>query len=38
MLADAKWKTVSWRTGTKGKLKLALPPSVCESPTDHRSG
>jgi SRSO17 transposase len=21
MLADAKWKTVSWRTGTKGKLK-----------------
>ena len=21
MLADAKWQTVSWRTGTKGKLK-----------------
>jgi SRSO17 transposase len=21
MLADAKWRTVSWRTGTKGKLK-----------------
>src|SRR5262249_46106756 len=21
MLADAKWRTISWRTGTKGKLK-----------------
>lgn len=21
MLADAKWHTISWRTGTKGKLK-----------------
>ena len=21
MVADAKWQTVSWRTGTKGKLK-----------------
>ena len=21
MLANAKWQTVSWRTGTKGKLK-----------------
>jgi hypothetical protein len=21
MLADAKWQTLSWRTGTKGKLK-----------------
>ena len=38
MLADAKWQTVSWRAGTKGKLKAALPPSACGSPTDHRSG
>jgi SRSO17 transposase len=21
MLADASWRTISWRTGTKGKLK-----------------
>jgi SRSO17 transposase len=21
MLANAKWRTISWRTGTKGKLK-----------------
>ena len=21
MLADTKWRTISWRTGTKGKLK-----------------
>jgi hypothetical protein len=21
VLADAKWQTVNWRTGTKGKLK-----------------
>jgi SRSO17 transposase len=21
MLADARWRTISWRTGTKGKLK-----------------
>jgi len=24
MLADAKWQTVSWRTGTKGKLKACF--------------
>ncbi len=29
MLANAKWHTVSWRNGTKGRLKRALPPSVC---------
>ena len=24
MLADAKWQMVSWRTGTKGKLKACF--------------
>ena len=24
MLANAKWRTISWRTGTKGKLELGL--------------
>jgi hypothetical protein len=24
MLSDSKWQTVSWRTGTKGKLTRSL--------------
>ena len=38
MLADAKWQTVSWRTGTKGSSKPALPLSASVPPMDHRSG
>ena len=38
MLASAKWRTISWRTGTKGKLKARLPPFACGSPMDHHSG
>jgi SRSO17 transposase len=38
MLANAKWRTISWRTGTKGKLKARSPLSGCGSPTDHHSG
>src|SRR4030081_3601536 len=32
MLADAKWRTVSWRTRTKGELKNTL----CRCPCTHR--
>ena len=38
MLAAARWQTISWRTGTKGKLKARLPQSACASPMDLRSG
>ena len=38
MLADAKWKTVSWRNGTKGRLKAALPLSACAQRTGLRNG
>ena len=38
MLAGAKWQTISWRAGTKGKLKATLPRSACVRPTDPRSG
>jgi hypothetical protein len=29
MLADAKWRNISWRMSTKGKLKAASPLFVC---------
>jgi len=38
MLANARWRTISWRTGTKGKLKARFAASACGSLTDHRSG
>ncbi len=38
MLADGRWRNITWRTGTKGKLKARLLLSACGSPTDHRSG
>jgi hypothetical protein len=28
MLANAKWRTISWRTGTKGKLKARFAAST----------
>jgi SRSO17 transposase len=34
MLVSAKWKTVSWRSGTKGRLKARLLLSVCAPPRD----
>src|SRR6476646_266216 len=35
MLANAKWQNVSWRNGTKGRLKApVLPPFGCGSPMD----
>jgi SRSO17 transposase len=37
-LANVKWRTISWRTGTKGKLKARFAGSACGSPTDRRSG
>ena len=33
VLKQAKRRTLTWRRGTKGPLKLASPPSVCASPT-----
>jgi SRSO17 transposase len=30
MLADAQWQSISWRTGTKGKLKARFARSACE--------
>jgi DDE superfamily endonuclease len=38
MLAGVKWKNVSWRLGTKGSRRHALPPFACGSPTDLRNG
>jgi SRSO17 transposase len=43
MLADAKWQNVSWRNGTKGRLKarfaaVRAQPFAYGSPTDLRSG
>jgi SRSO17 transposase len=38
MLANAKWRTISWRIGTKGKLEARFALSGCGSPTDHHSG
>jgi len=35
MLADAPWQNISWRTGTKGKLKAGF---AAGSPTDHHNG
>jgi hypothetical protein len=29
MLADATWQNISWRTGTKGKLKARFAATVC---------
>jgi len=38
MLADAAWKNISWRTGTKGSSRLVLLLSACGSPMGHGSG
>lgn len=38
MLADAKWHTISWRTGTKGKLKARFANARCGSRTEQFSG
>ena len=39
MLANAQWHTISWRTGTKGKLKARFAAvRVRVLPTDYRSG
>ena len=38
MLAGAKWQTVSWRTGTKGKLKARFAAVRVAPPISHRSG
>src|SRR5262249_18723582 len=38
MLANAKWRTISWRTGTKGKLKArfaAVRVRVADGPTQR---
>src|SRR5262249_5954876 len=37
MLADARWQNISWRTGTKGKLKARLA-AVRVRVADHHSG
>jgi hypothetical protein len=37
-LIKAKWRTISWRTGTKETSRLVSPVSGCGSPTDHHSG
>jgi hypothetical protein len=36
MLANAKWHTISWRTGTKGKLKARC--SACWMAAYHPTG
>src|SRR5436305_13396519 len=38
MLANAKWKNVSWRSGTKGRLKARFTAVLCAPPTGLRSG
>jgi SRSO17 transposase len=38
MLADAKWRTVSWRTGTKGKLKARFAAVRVRTADGPRSG
>jgi len=38
MLTHAKWHTISWRTGTKGKLKAGFAAVRVRVATDHRSG
>jgi SRSO17 transposase len=38
MLADAKRRAISWRTGTKASSRRVLLLFGCGSPTDHRSG
>jgi hypothetical protein len=38
MLADATWQHISWRTGTKGKLKARFAAGRVRVTTDHRSG
>ena len=41
MLANAKWRTISWRTGTKGKLKARFAAArvrVADGPPQHLPG
>ena len=38
MLSKAKWRTISWRRGTKGKLKARFAAVRVRLQTDHRSG